>query len=137
MQRLLDERRVKGVEVDSAGTSGYHVGELPDRRARQAAKRRGVQLSGSSRRFDVADFERFDYVVAMDRSNLADLQDLAPNRAARDKVSLLRDHDKNGPRGANVPDPYYGGDGGFDEVLDICEKACLGLLETLRAEHGL
>lgn len=131
MRHLLAQQGLGGIEVDSAGTSGYHVGESPDRRATLAAKRRGIRLFGSSRRFEAGDFLRFDFVVAMDRSNLADLFDLAPDRDARGKLSLLRDHDPEGTRGADVPDPYYGGDQGFDEVLDICERSCRGLLQTM------
>ena len=97
-----------------------------------AAKRRGIRLSGRSRRFEANDFTRFDFVVAMDRSNLRDLLDLAPDHGAKDKVSLLRDHDPHGMKGIDVPDPYYGGDQGFDEVLDICERSCQGLILAIR-----
>ena len=136
MRHLLDQTRLGGVEVDSAGTSGYHVGEPPDRRATLAAKRRGILLAGRSRRFVANDFARFDFVVAMDRSNLDDLFDLAPDRDAEEKLSLLRDHDPNGGKGLDVPDPYYGGEQGFDEVLDICERACRGLLALVKTRLG-
>jgi protein-tyrosine phosphatase len=96
-----------------------------------------MRLAGRSRRFVASDFARFDFVVAMDRSNLEDLFDLAPDAAAEGKLSLLRDHDPSGARGLDVPDPYYGGDQGFDEVLDICARSCRGLLALVRARLDL
>jgi protein-tyrosine phosphatase len=132
MRHLLEQRGLSDqIEVDSAGTSGYHVGDPPDRRATRAAKTRGIRLSGQSRRFVFGDFERFDYVVAMDRSNFAELQALTRTPAEAANLSLLRDHEPTGAKGLNVPDPYYGGDDGFDEVLDICEAACAGLLRDM------
>lgn len=123
-------------EIDSAGTAGYHVGETPDARATEAAARRGVRLRGRARQFRRPDFERFDYVLAMDLSNYDDLAEMAaPN--LRHKLHLLREFDPSAPKHAAVPDPYYGGDQGFEEVLDICERACRGLLEHLSREHGL
>lgn len=124
------------IEVDSAGTGDWHVGESPDPRTASAAKRRGFDLDHAAQQFTRKDFDRFDYVVAMDRSNLRNLERLAPSDAARKKLYLFRsfeaerdDHD--------VPDPYYGGEAGFDRVLDICVAACRGLLDHLRAEHDL
>ena len=125
------------VDVDSAGTAGYHSGELPDSRARAAGRRFGVEVGGRARQFKRADFERFDYVLAMDRSNFEDLKELAPSTEARDKVHLLRSFDRSSPSGASVPDPYYGDDGDFDDVVRICLAACGPLLEQLRREHQL
>ncbi len=138
MRRLLSEEGLaNAVSVESAGTAAYHVGERPDPRSRAAAARRGVRVDGKARQFKARDFERFDYVVAMDRSNLGRLEELAPSAQAQAKLSLLRDHDPGSPPGSEVPDPYYGGERGFDEVLDICEAGCRGLLAHLRASHGL
>ncbi len=138
MRGLLDDAGCADrVEIDSAGTSAHHVGDSPDRRSTKHARRRGVILEGASRQFVASDFARFDYVVAMDRSNLQRLQAMAPNDVARARVVLLRDFDPESPEGAEVPDPYYGGDAGFEEVLDICEAGCRGLLETLRARNEL
>jgi protein-tyrosine phosphatase len=123
------------VHVESAGTAGYHVGELPDRRSRQAARARGVSLESRARQFTRADFARFDYVLAMDESNREHLMALAPDAAARAKIRLLRAFDPNAPPGAPVPDPYHGGPEGFELVLDLCEAACVGLIEHLRREH--
>ena len=125
------------IEIDSAGTGAWHVGEPADQRAREAAARRGYRLDSLARQVTRADFDRFDYLVAMDESNLRVLERMAPDRAARGKVHLLRSFDPQAPRGAAVPDPYYGGDDGFEEVLDICQAACRGLVEHLAREHGL
>ena len=125
------------IEVDSAGVGAYHTGEKPDRRAREAARARGVTLTSRARQFATAGFDRFDYVVAMDADNREDLLDLAPDAAARAKVHLLRNFDPAAPAEANVPDPYYGGPRGFDTVFDMCEAACQGLLDRIRADHRL
>jgi len=124
-------------ELDSAGTDAYHAGEHPDQRATAAAELRGIRLAGRARRFQPADWARFDYVLAMDAQNHRDLERSAPSESAREKLSLLRSFDPSAPSGASVPDPYYGGDDGFTEVLDICERACQKLLERLRDRHRL
>lgn len=118
-------------EIDSAGTAAYHEGESPDRRSAATARSRGMPLSGHARQFRVEDFERFDHVLAMDRQNRDALLRLAPNADAKAKVSLLRAHDPKSPPDAQVPDPYYGGPDGFDNVFDICLAGCRGLLAEL------
>lgn len=123
--------------IDSAGTAGYHVGERPDRRTLATAKARGVRLPSRARQWAAADFARFDLVLAMDADNRATLLQLAPDDAARGKVLLLRSFDPYATPDAAVPDPYYGGAEGFEEVFDVCESACRGLLAHLRNEHGL
>ena len=123
------------IEVDSAGTIACHAGERPDARAREAARARGIDLSGRSRRYERADWDRFDYVIAMDHENSRDLSRSAPPRA-REKLSLLLRFDPESKPDAAVPDPYYGGDDGFERVLDLCEAGCRGLLEHIRREHG-
>lgn len=122
------------ISAESAGTAAYHVGERPDARSLATARARGVQLPSLARRFERADFARFDYVLAADSENLARLQGLAPDQAARDKVRLLRSFDPDSPPGAAVPDPYYGDGDGFERVFDICEAACRGLLAHLTRE---
>jgi len=115
--------------IDSAGTHAYHTGEPPDRRARAAAERRGMSLEGiSARRVSNEDFERFDYIIAMDEDNLARLHDEAPEEH-HTKLSLFLEFGESGER--EVPDPYYGGSAGFERVLDLVEEASRGLLETL------
>lgn len=138
MRALIREAELDhAVQLDSAGTSAYHVGEAPDRRATAAAKKRGVILAGSARQFRRGDFSRFDYVIAMDAENLDDLRALAPDSAAAEKTQLLRGFDPSSAPGAGVPDPYYGGERGFDDVLDIVFAGCRGLLAHVRARHGL
>jgi low molecular weight protein-tyrosine phosphatase len=138
MRHLLREAELsEAVEVDSAGTAGYHAGEPPDARACAAGRRFGVEVGGRARQFKSADFERFDLVLAMDRANFDDLTELAPDLAARKKLHLLRSFDQTSASGASVPDPYYGDDEDFDDVVRICLAACAPLLERLRREHEL
>jgi len=124
------------VEVDSAGTAAYHAGESPDRRSAAAARARGIEVGGKARQFRAKDWERFDYVLAMDRDNFDDLARGAP-AARRERLHLLRSFDPASPENASVPDPYYGGPDGFEEVLDQCEAACRGLIAHLRQRHGV
>jgi protein-tyrosine phosphatase len=112
--------------IDSAGTGAWHEGEPADRRMRRAAERRGVTLSSIARQVTVTDFERFDHIFAMDAANLRALRAMAP-AGHRDKVRLFRDLDPDAP-GEDVPDPYYGGPDGFDEVLDIVTRTGRALL---------
>jgi protein-tyrosine phosphatase len=137
MQRLIAARGWDGsVEIDSAGTGDWHTGESADRRCRDAARRRGIDIVHRARQVTRGDYSRFDYLIAMDQSNLAVLERRAPaDHSAR--IVLFRSFDADAPEGAEVPDPYYGGDDGFDEVLDICERACEGLARHLQQEHGL
>ncbi len=126
------------IAIDSAGTAAYHVGNGPDSRSFQTAKRRGVHLPSVARAFSREDFARFDYVLAMDTENQRNLLALAPDAAAKAKVHLLRSFDPAQKRGKDsVPDPYYGGPQGFEEVFDICDAACRGLLAHLVREHKL
>ncbi|WP_428262835.1 low molecular weight protein-tyrosine-phosphatase [Haliangium sp.] len=125
------------VHIDSAGTGAWHVGEPADARSRSAARARGIELTSVARAFTRADLPRFDYVLAMDQQNLRDLLRLAGRSNERDKIQLLRAFDPSAPPGAEVPDPYYGGADGFDQVLDICERACRGLLDHLQRQHEL
>jgi len=122
------------IEVDSAGTAAYHAGERPDRRSAEAAARRGIELPGVARAFTRRDFARFDYVLAADQRNLEGLHALARTADERAKLHLLRSFDAGSPPDSEVPDPYYGGDAGFDHVLDLCEAACRGLLAHIRAK---
>jgi protein-tyrosine phosphatase len=135
MRRLVTQRGMSSrVVMESAGTGGWHVGDRPDARARQAALARGYELESVAQQFTARFFDRFDYVLAADADNLEQLRRLAPNATAREKVKLLRDFDPEAPPGSEVPDPYYGGADGFELVLDICEAACRGLLAHLESE---
>jgi protein-tyrosine phosphatase len=134
MRRLLvDAGLTDRVEIESAGTGGWHAGEPPDERATLAAGRRGVTLEGAARQVRAADFRDFDLLVAMDRANLRELLAAAPDEEAAEKVRLLREFDPASSGDLDVPDPYYGGDRGFETVLDMVEAACRGLLDELRA----
>ncbi|HEV2997758.1 MAG TPA: low molecular weight protein-tyrosine-phosphatase [Solirubrobacteraceae bacterium] len=121
------------IELDSAGTGAWHVGESPDARARAAARARGIELESRARQVDRGDFERFDLILAMDRSNLADLRRVAPEGPTRARLALLREFDPRSlARGElEVPDPYHGGPRGFEAVLDLVEAACAGLLARI------
>lgn len=119
------------IEIDSAGTGDWHVGEAPDARAQQAARARGYDLSAlRARQIGDADFERFDLVLAMDGANLAALRKRCPPQY-RGKVRLLMEFAGDGSAG-DIADPYFGGACGFEQVLDQCEAACRGLLDSLR-----
>ena len=121
------------VEVDSAGTHGYHVGAPPDERSQHHARRRGYDLSAlRARRVSAADFERFDLVLAMDEDNLAHLEEICPAHL-RARLQLLMSH-AGRASSTVVPDPYYGGVEGFEQVLDYVEAACDGLVSRLRSE---
>jgi protein-tyrosine phosphatase len=139
MRGLVREQRLGGlVEVDSAGTGDWHAGAPPDARATAAARSRGIALEGAARVITQADFDAFDLILAADRRNLGALQAAAPARAAG-RLRLLREFDPESAGGADldVPDPYYGGDDGFEQVLDLVEAACRGLLAALRADGRL
>ena len=132
MRRLLEDEGLD-IEIDSAGTGGWHAGEPPDERATLAARRRGVTLEGAARQVRPEDFRRFDLLIALDRSNLRELLAQAPDEEAAEKVRLLREFDPAAAGDLDVPDPYYGGDRGFETVLDLVEAACRGLIDELRA----
>ena len=134
--RTLVEREglAERIGIDSAGTHAYHVGNPPDSRAQAAARARGVDLSHQRARKAVAgDFDRFDYVIAMDRDNHENLLAIAP-RGREDRVRLFLEFAK-GVSHREVPDPYYGGGRGFEDVLDMVEAASEGLLDHIRRHH--
>lgn len=119
--------------IDSAGTHDYHIGHAPDMRSQQAAAQRGYDMAGlRGRQVERADFESFDYILAMDRANLAILQYLAP-RGCKKHLGLFLDFARRGGE-REVPDPYYGGEQGFENVLDMVEDAASGLLQHIRQD---
>jgi protein-tyrosine phosphatase len=134
VRQLLAERAQDlQVQLDSAGTHGYHVGEPPDARAIEAASRRGIDIGGlRARRVQREDFERFDLILAMDRENLSRLRQLQPEQSGA-QLRLMLDF---APDAAveEVPDPYYGGVAGFEQVLDLLEDAAEGLLQALHRD---
>ncbi len=119
-----------GFVVDSAGTHGYHEGDQADPRTRRVGRKHGLSVDSIAREVKDADFDRFDLIVAMDRGHRRELASRAgPGRVA--SIRLMREFDP-GASGPDVPDPYYGGEAGFEEMFSILEPACRGLLESLR-----
>jgi protein-tyrosine phosphatase len=135
-QSLVNEQGLgHSIEVDSAGTHSYHIGSPPDLRSQATAQARGVDLSGlRARRFVSADFIEFDYVLGMDRSNLADMLALK-TEDARARVGLMLEYSRNFNE-QEVPDPYFGNDG-FELVFDMIDDASRGLLRKIRNQHDI
>ncbi len=134
-QQLVDQHTLSDrIIIDSAGTHAYHVGNPPDPRAQAAARRRGIDLGEQrARRVSPDDFSAFHYILAMDRDNLADLQEFAPGDHGC-HLSLFLDY-APGLGYREVPDPYYGGESGFERVLDLIQAASEGLLARIRKDH--
>ena len=130
------ERRGVGhlFEIDSAGTSGYHNGAPPDRRSTETAQRRGITLAGQSRKLTRDDLRRYDWVIAMDAENLDEITALHDATGGTARVHRLREWDPR-PDSLDVPDPYYGGPRGFEDVHDIVERSAARLLDQLLAER--
>ncbi len=125
------------IHVDSAGTHSFHIGVPPDTRSQATALRRGVDLRHlRARRVTAADFAEFDYLLAMDRDNFENLMELCQDSALRSRIRLFLDFAPHLPE-REVPDPYYGGPGGFDRVMDLIEEAAQGLLLHIREQHRL
>lgn len=125
------------IEVDSAGTSGWHIGELADPRMRETAKKHGIELVSRSRKLVEHDFTDFDYIIVMDKQNLRDAEDLmrlvdAPTA----KVELMLEYDEIDV-GQDVPDPYFGGKQGFEHVFSMLDRSTRSFLEFLKQEHKL
>lgn len=132
-QLLIDRQLSDSISTDSAGTAAWHVGKQPDSRSIAAAANRGCDLTPlRARQVTVNDFEHFDYILAMDESNLADLEDLCPPGYSGELSLLLKYGDSNT---SDVPDPYYGDGDGFEQVLDLVEQASLGLLAHIQTHN--
>ncbi|HEX8271231.1 MAG TPA: low molecular weight protein-tyrosine-phosphatase [Longimicrobiaceae bacterium] len=135
-RHLARERGVEHLfEIDSAGTSGYHAGSPPDRRSAATALARGVEVAGRSRQLTARDLRDFDWVIAMDAENLREIEALHAAAGGTARVHRLREWDPE-PSGPDVPDPYYGGARGFEDVHDIVERSCAALLDHLLRERG-
>lgn len=137
MKQIVEKNKLSDqIEVDSAGTSGYHDGDLPDSRMRSHGSRRGYKFDSLSRKFTVNDFDNFDLIIAMDDSNYSNIMRLSPDLESQEKVCRMVDfslkyvHD-------HIPDPYYSGADGFELVLDLLEDACEGLLLHLKEKRIL
>lgn len=136
-RRVVEEEGVAHLfEIDSAGLGDWHIGQAPDERARAAALERGMDISGQcARQIEPSDFQRFDLLLVMDGSNLAEARRRAP-REAQAKIRLFLDYAPHlGVK--DVPDPFFGGSEGFDEALDLIEEAAHGLLASLVDEETL
>lgn len=132
MRQIAKQQGVdKSLILDSAGLIGYHQGELPDSRMRMHASRRGYNLTHRSRPVTVDDFYEFDLVIGMDDSNISKLMNLAPGIEEEKKIVRLTDYCQQ-LMVDHVPDPYYGGASGFENVLDIVEDACSGLMAEVK-----
>jgi len=118
------------ITCDSAGTSSYHVGDRPDRRMTESLKKRGYPVQGRSRQFFPEDFQEFDLILAMDRDNYRQILAQDPQGQYQDKVKMICDYAENFPD-QEVPDPYYGGQAGFEHVIDLLEDACGNLLTAI------
>lgn len=119
-----------GMEADSAGTAAYHVGEKPDHRSIAVAKRHGIPIDSRARKFVVEDFDRFDYILAMDRQNYDDMRTLTHEKT--DHLFLLREFDPEAKGKLDVPDPYYGGDEGFEHVFQMVDRSIDELIKYIQ-----
>ncbi|MCB1122743.1 MAG: low molecular weight phosphotyrosine protein phosphatase [Verrucomicrobiae bacterium] len=132
-QHKIKERGLESrISCDSAGTMGMHAGDPPDRRMQQAGARRGISFFGRSRKFTGADFTEFDLILAMDKKNLADLHAGMPRTTTKAEIRLFG-HFVDDRKTPEVPDPYYGGDQGFEKVLDMVEMGCERLIDHILA----
>ena len=118
--------------VESAGTGAWHVGERPDARAEMVASQHGVELLSRARQIDEDDLQTFDWIIAMDRENLRNIQRMADATGSEAEIHLLREFDPEGADGDEVPDPYYGGASGFENVYEMVHRSCRALLDRLR-----
>ncbi|MFN2232936.1 MAG: low molecular weight protein-tyrosine-phosphatase [Anaerolineales bacterium] len=123
-------------QVDSAGTGSWHVGEAPDQRMRRVAAKHGLKYDGRARQFRQSDFDKFDLIIAMDIENRANLLRLTNSQQDAAKIKLMRDFDPQSGPNQSVPDPYYGGIDGFEEVFTIVERSCQGLLNSLENDRA-
>jgi protein-tyrosine phosphatase len=136
-KQLVEEKHLaNSIICDSAGTSDYHIGELPDKRMRQTASKHGIELTHRARQLSMQDFEDFDYIVAMDEANHTHIiRHASWIDAYRHKLIMMRSHDEV-PGNLNVPDPYFGGMDGFEEVYEMLKKANNRFLHYLIEKHN-
>lgn len=132
-QQLLEENNLTHKYVcDSCGTGAYHIGQQPDPRTRDNAEQNGVLLNHQARQFEVQDFDKFDYILPMDSSNLMRIRQFGESENNRAIIQLMREYDLENP-GSDVPDPYFGGEEGFQDVFEILNRSCRTLLEKLES----
>ncbi|MGP0565265.1 low molecular weight protein-tyrosine-phosphatase [Nitrospina sp. 32_T5] len=132
-QHLVNSQKLQEkIIIDSAGTGNWHVGSPPDRRMESTARKKGVRLTSIAQQFQPGDFRRFDLVIAMDRSNLQSLEYMCPPEVAGQKLKLFRSFDPQANGDLDVPDPYYGGQSGFEDVFEIVNRTCPQILEYIK-----
>ena len=133
-QDLVNREKLnQKIFVSSAGTGSWHIGNLPDERMRQTAQSKGIQLESRAQQFQSKDFNRFNLVLAMDHSNLARLAEIASSTLSPDKLMLFRSFDPKSNGDQDVPDPYYGGAKGFEEVYRMVERTCPPILAYIKS----
>jgi protein-tyrosine phosphatase len=133
-QDLVNREKLdQKIFISSAGTGNWHIGNLPDERMRQTAHSKGINLESRAQQFQSNDFNRFNLVLAMDQSNLARLSEIAPSTLPKNKLMLFRSFDPESTDDQDVPDPYYGGAKGFEEVYSIVKRTCPPLLDYIKS----
>ena len=135
-QLVLDKKLENKIYTDSAGTSAYHLGDNPDARMQETALHHGITLRHKARQFTEYDFDKFDFIIAMDSSNYEDICSLEYSENGSYKVLMMRDFDTNSDD-KDVPDPYYGGSNGFEEVYSMLLKCCTNFLNHIISQHKL
>ncbi|APY00665.1 low molecular weight protein-tyrosine-phosphatase [Lacinutrix venerupis] len=132
---ILDSKlNTEHFKIDSAGTSNYHIGSLPDKRSIAVAKKNGLDITNQrGRQFKVEDFENFDFIYAMDKSNFSNIVKMARNPKDIAKVKLIL-NESHPNKDLEVPDPYYGGDSGFDDVYNMLDEACNVIATRLKQQ---
>jgi len=135
MKKLVEKNELQDfIEVDSAGTSGWHEGELPDERMRSHGEKRAYNFISPARKFRKADFDNFDYIIVMDRNNYNNVKSMSDGKEQAGKIRMMTDYSVQYSHHDYVPDPYYGGASGFELVLDLLEDACEGLLQAIKSQ---
>ena len=133
-QDLVNREKLdQKIFISSAGTGNWHIGNLPDERMRQTAHSKGINLESRAQQFQSKDFNRFNLVLAMDRSNLVRLSEIAPSTLPKNKLMLFRSFDPESTADQDVPDPYYGGAKGFEEVYSMVKRTCPPLLDYIKS----
>ena len=129
---ILRSKTDASVTIDSAGTGAWHAGQQPDKRSIEIARRKGIDISTQrARQFTIQDYSDFDLIYVMDRSNYANILELAPDEKARQKVKLILEEVQNSPV-SEVPDPYYGENDGFSHVFELLDNACTVIAERIK-----
>ena len=133
-QDLVNREKLdQNIFISSAGTGNWHIGNLPDERMRQTAQSKGIKLESRAQQFQSKDFNRFNLILAMDHSNLIRLSEIAPSSLPSDKLMLFRSFDPESTDDQDVPDPYYGGAKGFEEVYSMVKRTCPPLLDYIKS----